>query len=100
MWKNITMQSMSLPYKRTELGPKFSEGARLLWLAMRENKWSQGELGKAIDAKPGVVNRWLYGDIRPGLAWAEELLAVVKIPLSAWNQRPVRAFVPPAARAA
>lgn len=46
----------------------------------------------------GQVGSWLYGDTRPGLASAMQLLDVLGIPLSAWTRPPSRDFVLPAAR--
>lgn len=89
---------MAIATTRTELGESFSEGARLLWLAMQERGWSQGQLTKALEAKPGMVSRWLYGDTKPGWDWAEKIREVVGIAFDAWAMKPTASFVPPAAR--
>lgn len=91
---------MAIASTRTTLGPQFSEGARLLWAAMESRGWSQGQVAKAIDAKGGVVPRWLYGDIRPGWDWAKILRDTFCIPLEAWTLEATEPFIPPAAREA
>jgi hypothetical protein len=89
---------MGIATTRTHLGEQFSEGARLLWLAMEERGWSQGQVAKAIEAKSGVVPRWLYGDTKPSWDWAVVLRDTFRIPLEAWTIAPTVEFVPPAAR--
>lgn len=89
---------MGIATTRTHLGEHFSEGARLLWAEIEIRGWSQGQLAKAIDAKPGVVPRWLYGDTKPSWDWAARLRDVLGIPLEAWTLAASESFVPPAAR--
>ncbi len=89
---------MRISATRMHLGEHFSEGARLLWAVMEDRSWSQGQLTRAIEAKPGVVPRWLYGDTRPSWGWAERLRDAFAIPLEAWLTAPAATFLPPAAR--
>lgn len=91
---------MSIEVSRTRMGTRFNEGARLLWQVMVERGWSQGELGRALDAKPGTLPRWLYGDTKPSWDWAVKLRDAFGIALEAWTLEPTAAFVPPAAREA
>jgi DNA-binding XRE family transcriptional regulator len=91
---------MGIASTRTHLGEQFSEGARRLWAEMDRRGWSQGQIAKAIDAKPGVVPRWLYGDTKPSWDWAVKLRDTFGIALEAWTVPPSCAFIPPAARAA
>ena len=82
---------------RTTLGDHFSEGARLLWAALTSRGWSQHDLCRALDMKPGTQSRWLYGDQRPGLVVAVKLHDLLAIPVETWNQAPKQPFQPPAA---
>lgn len=83
---------------RTELGPHFSEGARLLWNAKENQSLSHGGIARLIGATGGVVPRWLYGDTRPSWNWASKLFVTFGIPLVAWTEPPSRPFTLPAAR--
>lgn len=87
---------MARKLNRTTLGSCFSEGARLLWLALAERKWTQAMAETKIGTAAGLVNRWLYGDQRPGLAYALALQKLFNIPLVAWNQEPKKRFELPA----
>ena len=89
---------MSITATRTHLGEQFSEGARLLWLAMEERGWSQAQLAKSIAAQPGVVPRWLYGDRKPSWDWAATLRDSFGISLDAWTVAPTQPFRLPASR--
>ncbi len=89
---------MGIETTRTSLGKRFSEGARLLWVAKTERGWSQGEVRRAIGAKAGVVPRWLYGDTKPSWDWAVRLRDTLGIPLEAWTVPSTVVFIPPAAR--
>jgi hypothetical protein len=84
---------------RTRLGPKFSEGSRLLWVVLDERGWTQTRLRRELGTHPGEVSKILYGDREPRL---DTLIAAEKlgVPLEAWKQPPSVEFIPPAARAA
>ncbi|WP_394825009.1 hypothetical protein [Pendulispora albinea] len=90
---------MPLVLSRRSLGARFSEGSRLLWAAL-DVYGTQGALTKVLGAKPGMVSRWLYGDVKPGWYWAGRLDTVLGIPLRSWGKEPKKPFIPPAARAA
>jgi len=83
---------------RREMGPRFSEGARLLWqaavfrdrLTMRQIR---DRLGGTSD-----VPRWLYGDRVPVLRALMRIHKLWKIPVTAWAEPPKKPFVPPALR--
>lgn len=90
---------MAIETTRLTLGKSFSEGARLLWKVMTDRQWSQGELARAIGAKPGVVPRWLYGDTKPSWDWAKKIHDLFGIAFESWTLAPEIEFVPPAARA-
>lgn len=87
---------------RRDLGDQFNEGARLLWLALRERDWSQWELCKHLTGRdgetlgPGIVCRWLYGDRRPSLRMAVELRDLLGIAIETWHAEPSEPFTPPA----
>jgi transcriptional regulator with XRE-family HTH domain len=87
---------------RLELGDQFNEGARLLWLALKEREWSQWELRKHLTGRddeplsPGVVSRWLYGDRRPSLRMAIQIRDLLEVPIEAWHADATEVFTPPA----
>lgn len=67
-------------------GKYFSEGARLMWLALESKGWSQTELAGRLGTSTGQVSQWLYGGRRASLKWAVAIRDVLDIPLAAWNQ--------------
>lgn len=77
-------QRLSRPAK----GRYFSEGARLMWLALEARGWSQTELAVKLGTSSGQVSQWLYGGRRASLKWAVVIRDVLDIPLAAWNQAP------------
>lgn len=85
---------------RTELGEHFSEGARLLWVGAEERSWSQRRLGRELGAYEGEIMGVLYGDKRPRIEIVAAAERVLGTPASAWVSKPLKAFDPPAARAA
>lgn len=80
---------------RTAVGPKFSEGARQLWITLGRRECSQTELAAALGASSALFSRWLWGDRRPELAWAEKLERTFHIPMGDWMHPPRETFVPP-----
>jgi len=99
-----SMQGMHPPKSRRpnrrHLGPHFSEGARLCWLACEKRGWSPENVTALIGSCRGLTTRWMYGDSRPGRRWSGVLFEKLGVPPSAWDKPPRRAFTPPAARAA
>jgi len=85
---------------RTRLGSLFSEGARLLWLALADRKLSQADAERLLGSPQGQLSKWLYGERRPGLKWAVLIQAQFDIPPETWRLAPSRKFVPPAAQVA
>lgn len=77
--------------KRRHLGPKFSEGARLLWAVLGRLN-SQEAVRERIDCSQGLVNRWLYGDRLPGLSYVFKLEDAFGIPCRAWMLKPAKRF--------
>lgn len=81
---------------RTKLGPKFSEGTRLLWLACIEHGWEQRDLRALLNCSTGTVSRYLWGDRVPDRVMAEKIREIAGVPTPTWDQPPTEAFVPPA----
>lgn len=81
---------------RIALGPRFSEGARLLWRALHNRRQSQAAVAARLGVDGGTVNRWLYGDRLPGRVCAELLRRRFGIPVAAWEQAPSVPFQTPA----
>lgn len=88
------------PLLRSSLGPHFSEGARLLWLALERLGLNQTEAEARARSAKGSINRLLYGERRPGLDMALRLEEAFGIPPGAWNEPPSEPFAPPAAKVA
>jgi hypothetical protein len=95
---------------RRHLGPRFSEGARQLWIvAIFERRLTQegirlalGKSGTFARGAPersgtarGVVVRWLYGDQRAELDQAVMIEEVFGIPCKAWTLPAAEPFVVP-----
>jgi transcriptional regulator with XRE-family HTH domain len=83
-------------HTRTRLGPKFSEGARQLWLLLEARGWSQTRLMSELGTT-GLVPGWLYGDKKPSLDNAFRLKALFGIEPELWARPPAKPFVLPAA---
>ena len=83
---------------RRSLGPRFSEGARLLWVELERRGESMRDLRRRIGVGADIT-RWLYGDAIPPLAAIVRMDKLFGIPARAWLQPAKRAFIPPAARA-
>lgn len=93
---------MGVKRYRQELGEHFSEGSRLLWVALADScGGSQAQMRRRLtgqsgeELRPGVVSRWLYGDHRPGLRMVLQLKEAFGIPIEAWHQSPTEPFAPP-----
>jgi hypothetical protein len=83
---------------RRTLDDKFSEGARLLWIAVAAHGWNQAAAAKAIGMPSGQLSKFLYGVRKPGREWATKLHEKLLIPLATWDMPSTIAFEPPAAR--
>jgi len=84
---------------RQGLGPQFSEGARKLWLALREAGWSQAQGAREVGMTRGQLSKLLYGERKPGRASAETFRVRFGIETPLWDQAPAEPFAPPAATA-
>jgi transcriptional regulator with XRE-family HTH domain len=79
--------------QRRTLGPRFTEGARLLWLWLAASGISQKELGRRVGAP--AITKILYGDHIPRVAVLSRLCELIGAPVSVWAEPPREPFVPP-----
>ena len=77
---------------REKLGPYVSEGARLLWAAMKERKHDQADVARTLGVSPGTPSRWLYCDRLPSAALLSKVEEKYGVPGSAWGKPPTRPF--------
>jgi len=77
---------------KREFGSHVSEGQRQLWLALVERDCTQKELGVLVGAQSGLVNRWLYGEGKPGGKFLPAIVDELGIELRAWNRLPAGKF--------
>lgn len=82
----------TLLYSRRQLGERFSEGARLLWIAMRRDRLSQETLRTELGRARGVIGHWLRGDRLPDGASRGKLFERFGIKPQAWEQKPKKPF--------
>lgn len=85
-------------HRRDELGPKFSEGARLLWLALASRKWSPRDFARALDVSQGAAYRYLYGDRTPDRLHAQQIQKLLGISPDEFDRATTRKFTPHGAR--
>lgn len=87
-----------MTFYRRAVGPKFNEGARLLWGALA----ASGENIRAVETKTGASvgasTKWLYGDVKPMTAARLEIHRIWGVPVDSWDQPPTADFVVPALR--
>lgn len=82
---------------RTELGPLFSEGARLLWLAIQREGLLSAPAAAEVGADSSLFHRWLYGERKPGRTHGNALSERFGVPSDSWDMEPSEPFAPPAA---
>ncbi len=95
MRKRIILTGMVEGRKTT--GTKFTRGSQALWQELEARGWSQRELGRALGAHVGEINRVLHGARVPRLELIAAANSLFGIPIEAWTT-PAR-FVPPARKA-
>ena len=81
---------------RTGLGPHFSEGNRLLWVATRKRKIGHTQLAEMLGIKQNTAHRYMYGDRKLPLDLmlrVQKLFPSVRLPTFAVP--PTRPFAPP-----
>lgn len=59
-------------------------------MVLRSKKWSQNELARALNARSGDVNRWLWCVVRPGRDWCVAIERMLGIPVAAWTRPPTK----------
>lgn len=83
---------------RRHLGPRFSEGARQLWLVVEGRGLNVADAARALGWLRSTLSNVLYGERLPGVALAADVERVFGVPIGAWALEPTDAFIPPAAR--
>lgn len=84
---------------RRDTGRSFSEGARLLWLALSARGYDRKAVAQMVGVSAPVLHHWLYGTRRPSWPARMVLRRKLRIPLQTWDQPPTEEFVLPAAAA-
>jgi hypothetical protein len=83
---------------RLEKGKLFSEGCRLLWLALRKRGVNVAQARIAVGCKyEGTLDRVLYGDRKPGLQLVLAIQKQFEVPAAAWTIPPKKSFELPEA---
>lgn len=83
---------------RVSLGPHFSEGSRLLWVAVERR--GRRDVLSMLGVHESSLSRYLYGDKEILLRVAIRAEEMLGIPPRSWVSKPARPFKVPAARAA
>lgn len=81
---------------RRHLGQRFSEGSRLLWLALGTERLSIAQAAARLGWHRGNLARALYGDSKPGIDALVVVEQTFAVPVGAWAVEPTETFVPPA----
>lgn len=85
-------------HHRTDLGPRFNEGARQLWLALEARGITHAKAARALGWDRATATRALYGDVLPRIGLLVEVNRAFGVDLALWAIPPVEPFIPPAAR--
>lgn len=72
--------------RRTILGVQTSAALPLIWSALSRLGWSDARLATEMGEHTASVARLLYGDRKANRQQAAKLLAMLEIPLDAWDQ--------------
>ncbi|MGK4001126.1 helix-turn-helix transcriptional regulator [Sorangium sp. So ce1036] len=83
---------------KIQLGKRFSEGSRKLWLLMLKRKWTQRDLARALGKDHSVICRWLHGSRTPDRNSVALIYQVLGIGPTLWRKAPRKPFSPPDAR--
>lgn len=83
---------------REHRGKRFSEGSRLLWLAVENRGLNLSQAANAASCGRASFVKYLYGDSCPELGPANRLFDVFRVPTTAWGMLPSEDFVLPALR--
>jgi transcriptional regulator with XRE-family HTH domain len=74
----------------TRQGEKLTEGARLLWLAMKRVGLTQEALRAKLGISRGAIGRWVRGDRVPDRSSRERLKDMFSIAIEDWERKPRR----------
>jgi transcriptional regulator with XRE-family HTH domain len=85
---------------RRHLGPRFTEGGRLLWLVLEQRGVGVTAAATMLGCSTSSLTRALYGENVPGVDLLADVTRVFGVPIGAWAEKPTEAFIPPAAREA
>lgn len=80
---------------RENLGPKFSEGARQMWLRCRARGWSMADLSRVLSWPRNVAYRYAWGDRKPEIEALVKIRDVLGIEPADFASPPKRHFKPP-----
>lgn len=72
------------------VGPKWSEGSRLFWLALADRGWTPARCSREIGKEKSAVTRWMKGQRRPEGANRTLLREWFGIPSDSWDLRPTQ----------
>jgi transcriptional regulator with XRE-family HTH domain len=68
------------------MGPRASEGGRILWSLLRQNEWTFAELARRGGVPSSLLNRWMHGDRLPDVTHAARIEERLGVPCRAWAQ--------------
>lgn len=85
-------------FHRTEKGLKWSEGSRLMFVAIEVRGWSIEDLTRAAGWARGMAIRFIYGDSTPGRKHAGTILRIFGIAPEKFDEAPTEDYVLPGAR--
>lgn len=71
--------------RRTVLGEQRSAAVPMMWAALARLGWSDARLGAEMRADSAAISRLLYGDRKANRRQASQLLALLGVPLDAWD---------------
>ena len=83
---------------RRHVGPRFSEGTRLLWSAIEGAGLSIADAAKRLGWLRSTLSNVLYGERLPGVESLVEVERAFGVPIASWAEKPTVPFIPPAAR--
>lgn len=68
------------------LGDQRSAAVPMMWDALTRLGWSDARLGSEMRTDSAAISRLLYGDRKANRRQATKLLALLGIPLEAWDR--------------
>jgi len=83
---------------RTTKGAHFSEGSRLLWMAVEASGLNLSKAAGEARCDRANFVKYIYGDRSPGRVDSIAILERFGVPLLSWDQEPTEPFVLPALR--